>query len=375
MRSPLPGLLACGLRGRPGRAALTTLGVTLCALLTVVLFAAHRSLAAAVRTYPGRAGADLWVAPLGTDNLVRSTAVLPWEVSEDALEVGGVAAADPILRAFVTAEPLGGGRRVTLLAIGYRLPDGLGGPPPLREGRLPRRWDEVVLDRAAADRLGVGVGEGLRVGGLVVTVTGLTTGTNLLATQFLFGDLGTACRAAGLQGRVSFVAVRAEPGADRDALRRALESRLAGTSVLSGEAFVAANLREVSAGLLPLLALLSTLGLAVACVLVALLAQGLVEERREDLAVLLALGASPRRVGVGLLRGIVGLVGAGAAAGAALAVLLALALDRWAPAVELQPRLDDAAVTLALFLAAGALGAAVPVARLRRVDPLEAFRS
>ena len=138
---------------------------------------------------------------------------------------------------------------------------------------------------------------------------------------------------------------------------------------------MAANLREVSAGLLPLLALLVALGLAVASVLVALLAQGLVEERREDLAVLLALGAAPRRVGAGLLRGVIGLVAAGGAAGAGLAVLLALALDRWAPAVELQPRLDDVAVTLALFLVAGALGAALPVARLRRVDPLEAFRS
>ena len=375
MRSPIPGLLERGLRGRPVRAALTALGVTLCALLTVVLFAAHRSLAAAVRTYPGLAGADLWVAPYGTDNLVRSTGVLAWELSEEALEVAGVAAADPILRAFVTAEPEAGGQRATLLAIGYRLPDGLGGPPPLREGRRPQRWDEVVLDRAAADRLGVGIGSPLRVGGLAVTVTGLTTGTNLLATQFVFGDLGTACRAAGLQGRVSFVAVGAAPGADKDALARALRERLAGTSVLTGGEFVAANLREVSAGLLPLLGLLVTLGLAVAAVLVALLAQGLVEERREDLAVLLALGVSPFRMGAALLRGVAALVATGAVTGATLAALLALALDRWAPAVALQPRVDDALLTLALLVAAGALGAALPVARLRGVDPLEAFRS
>jgi len=61
--------------------------------------------------------------------------------------------------------------------------------------------------------------------------------------------------------------------------------------------------------------------------------------------------------------------------GATLAALLALALDRWAPAVALQPRVDDALLTLALLVAAGALGAALPVARLRGVDPLEAFRS
>jgi putative ABC transport system permease protein len=374
MRSPLPRLLARGLRGRPVRAALTTLGVALCALLTLVLFAAQRSLASAVRTWPGGAGADLWVAPRGTDNLIRSTGVLPDSLVARARAVPGVAAADPVLRAFLTFESMSGERKATLLAIGCRLPDGIGGPPPLRAGRMPRRWDELVLDRAAAARLGVGVGGSLRINRTVVRVTGLTAGTNLLATQLAFGDVGAAAVAAGLQGRASFVAIRAQPGVDRQALAREL-LRLEGVAVLTREAFVDANLREVSAGLRPLLVLLVTLGLAVAAVLVSLLAQALVEERREDVAVLLALGAGPAAIGRALLGGVGRLVAAGAAAGGVLAALLATALDRWAPSVDLSLRLDDALVTVLLFAAAGAIGAAVPVARLRRIEPLEAFRS
>ncbi len=123
------------------------------------------------------------------------------------------------------------------------------------------------------------------------------------------------------------------------------------------------------------LALLVTLGLAVAAVLVSLLAQALVEERREDVAVLLALGAGPRAIGRALIGAVGRLVAGGAAAGGVLASLLAYALDRWAPSVDLSPRPDDALLTLLLFVAAGAAGAALPLARLRSVDPLEAFRS
>jgi ABC-type antimicrobial peptide transport system permease subunit len=168
--------------------------------------------------------------------------------------------------------------------------------------------------------------------------------------------------------------VRLAPGVDPSGVRREL-LRLPGVDVLGREAFVEANLREVSAGLRPLLALLVTLGLAVAAVLVSLLAQGLVEERREDVAVLLALGAGPGAVGRAVVGAVGRLVVGGAAAGGALAVLLASALDRWAPSVDLSPRLDDALSTLLLFVAAGAVGAVLPVARLRQVDPLEAFRS
>jgi putative ABC transport system permease protein len=368
-------LLARGLRGRPLRAGLTALGVALCALLTVVLFAAERSLSSAVRTYPGGARADLWIAPRGTDNLIRSTTVLPAAFAAHAATLPGVAAADPALRAFLTFESIAGDRRATLLAVGYRIPDGLGGPPPLRAGRLPQRWDEIVLDRAAAARLGVATGGAVRVNRTRLTVTGLTSGTNLLATQLAFGDIRAAARAAGLEDRASVVAVRTTPGVDRDRLRRALEARLEGVSVQTNEAFVLSNLREVSAGVRPLLALLVALGLAVAAVLVALLAQGLVEERREDVAVLMALGAAPARIAAALVRGVTVLVVLAAVGGGGVAALLALALDRWAPSVELATRPADVFASGVLFLVAGAAGAAWPVARLRRVDPLEAFRS
>ena len=66
-------LIGRALRGRRARTALTVGGVAATTLLVLVLVAAHRSLARGVHAYAGQPGIDLWVAPAGTDNLIRSS--------------------------------------------------------------------------------------------------------------------------------------------------------------------------------------------------------------------------------------------------------------------------------------------------------------
>jgi putative ABC transport system permease protein len=376
-------LLARALRGRVTRSLLTVGGVATTTLLVLVLLAAHRSLASGVNAYAGQPQIDLWVAPAGTDNLIRSSGLLPPDADVAIAALPGVAAADPLLRSFASVEPSegrGGSRsrgehRLTLLAIGYGAPRRLGGPPAIAEGRAPHQAAEVALDRAAAHRLRIGVGDSVQVNGRPAQVVGLTRGTNLLATQFVFSELEEARQSAGLPGGASFVAVRVTPGEDPAAVAQAIQARLPNVAVFDREAFVANNLREVASGLLPLLGLISGLGIGVAAVLVVLLVQGLVEDRRADIAVLFALGAGAATIGLGIIARAGVLVIAGGAIGILLVVALAGLLDRFVPNIELTYAAGEFVLVLVLFLAAGTLAAAIPVLRLRRIDPLEAFRA
>lgn len=367
------------LRGRRVRSLLTGTGVAAAALLVLVLVAAYRSLASGVLTYAGQPSIDLWVAPAGTDNLIRSSALIGREAVARVREMPGVDRADPILRGFVTIEPAHASRRapaprLTVLAVGYRAPAGLAGPPAIAAGRAPETGHEIALDRAAAFRLGVGLKDTVHVGGVPMRLVGLTRGTNLIATQFLFLTLGAARRAQGLSGVASFVAIHVAAGSDPAAVARALQAGGAGLAVFSRREFVANNLREATAGIVPVLAVLAGLGVAVAAVLVVLLVQGLVEERRGEIAVCLALGSGTRQVGGALMARALMLVLAGAAGGTVLAHLLQRILDRLLPTVELVFGLPDHAAVLAIFSVAGTLAAGIPVLRLGRVDPLEAFR-
>jgi putative ABC transport system permease protein len=318
----------------------------------------------------------LWVAPRGTDNLIRSSAFLPASWEKGVRAVPGVAAVDPILRAFVVVGLTGSDpTKISVLTIAHRTPGGLGEPWLLDSGRQVQAADEVVLDRATASRLGVALGTTIDVAGEKLRLVGVSRGTNLLATQLAFADYGRAEEVFGTFGRASFLLVRLAPGAGAGEAGRRIQALLPLASVLTRDQFVANNLREVSAGFVPLIVLITALGLTVATLLVGLLVQGLVEDRRSDLAVLLALGSSANALARSVLVHISSLVLIGATCGVVASRGLGLALDRFVPTIDLVFRVSDVAAVIAIFLAAGLLAAALPVLRLRRIDPLEAFRA
>jgi ABC-type antimicrobial peptide transport system permease subunit len=374
------GLLVRSLRGRRVRSWLAVVGVATCTLLVIVIASAYRSVRTAMASYAGQSGVDLWVAPEGVDNMIRGsyTAFIPLVDVVPLRAIPGVAAADPILQGFLPVQSLassGPTKRLTLLTVGFRFPDGLGGPPAYVKGRLPQAFDEVVLDRAAAYRLGVGLGEAIDFFDSEFTVVGLTTGTNIMATQFLFADFDVVAGGGQTRGRASFIVVRIASGADRNGIARAIEARFPGLRAFTREEFTAANDREVAAGFIPILALVTTLGLVAAAVLVGLLILSVVDERRGDIAVLMAMGTGAPAVGRGVLVQATGLSVRGAALGITLSYGLRAALDSFLPMVPLRISVLDVVLISFLFVLTGSAAALAPVVRLSAIDPLEAFRS
>jgi putative ABC transport system permease protein len=373
-------LLVKSLRGRRVRAGLAVAGVATCTLLVIVIASAYRSVRTAMAGYAGQAGVDLWIAPAGVDNMIRGSYVgfIPLIDADAVRTLPGVAAADPILQGFLPVRSLpaaGSAKRLTLLTVGFRCPDGLGGPPAYAAGRPPRSFDEAALDRAAAFRLGVGLGDALEFFGAPLTVVGLTTGTNIMATQFFFADFDAVAGAGQARARASFIVVRTARGADRDNVARAIEARFPGLRAYTRAEFTAANDREVAAGFIPLLALVTLLGLGAAALLVGLLILSVIDERRGDIAVLLAMGTSIRALGGSVLVQALWLSSKGALIGAALSYGLNAALQAWLPTIPLRISLFDVALVALLFVVTGLGSSVVPVARLASVDPLEAFRS
>lgn len=372
-------LVRKALHVRRVRSLIALFGVATSVLLVLVLFATYRSVAVSVDGYIGQAGADVWVAPRGTDNLVRSSALLPSEVVARIAGVEGVEEAGPVLRSFMTASPPEGAvgassRGLTLLAIGYRAPGGLGGPPALASGRAPEGAAEVVVDRAAAYRLGARVGDTIALNGRPMRVVGTTAHTNIVSTQFVFLDAAAAEQLSGYTGRTSFVVVRLRPGASGADVAARIAERFPLLSAHERAAFVANNEEEVFAGFRPVQMLVSLVGLVAASVLVALLVQATVDDRMRDIAVLFAMGAPAGSVARAVVFHATRLVLLGTLLGALSSHALAAALVRWVPTVEMSTRVTDIAGALLVFGVIGVLASSAPLMRLRRIDPVEAFR-
>jgi ABC-type lipoprotein release transport system permease subunit len=371
-RASLHALVTAAVRTRRTRSAVAIVGIAASAVLVLTLAAALRSLSDGLESYVNGAGGDLWVGPAGSDNFMRSIGFVPLEWEEGLRAVPGVSRVDPLLRSFARVEV--GGRRTTQLVLGWRGPDGLGGPGAIVSGRPLTQAGEVMLDRAAAFRLGVGVGDVVRTGEDSHRVVGLTRGTNLLAIQILFADYGAVEDVLGTYGRTSFFVIRVENTIAKEEVAARVRERFPMACVVSREAFLANNLYEATAGFRPLILLVTGLGLVVAGVFVALLTQGLVEDKRGDVAVLLALGAPAAIVIRGALHHLLGVMAAGCLAGFALARATGWILDCCLPTVALTFGIVDTAVVGVVFLVAGVVAALVPILRLQRVDPLEAFR-
>jgi MacB-like periplasmic core domain/FtsX-like permease family len=370
---PLAPLVRRAVQSRRRRARTVVLGVATSTLLILVLLATYRTVSLGIVSYAGQEPIDLWVAPTGTDNLVRSSAILPHNVVDVLLLIEGIQTAAPIIRSFVNAESVDGLRRSTLLALGYPGPDGLGGPPEIHSGHAPRQLTDIAIDRAAAYRLEVGIGDELKINGMPMKVVGITRRTNLMATQFAFMDTTHAELSSGFKDRVSFVAVALHEDADEFTVIREIE-RHPGLSVFRRTEWVANNLQEVAAGFRPMVLLITAVGLIAAAVLVALLVQSVVDDRRSEIAVLLAMGVPLSNVSFAILAHVAKLVGTGSVLGGICSFILSTSLERWAPSVEMQTAYSDIIGIVVLLSAVGVLAAILPTARLRLIDPVEAFR-
>lgn len=373
----LPRLLAIALRSRRRRDWLAVTGIATCTVLVLVIVSAFRSVTRAMVAYVDQPGADVWVSLPGTDNLIRGSAsgLLSVDLADSLRVLPGVANADPVLKGFMTvttthAPP----RRASLLSILYRSPDGLGGPPALVAGRTPVGRREAAIDRAAAHRLGVELGDTVAVANRNIEIVGITRGTNLLATQFIFADLAASAVSSDTRDKASFIVLRLERGAETEAVAAAISARFPDLSAHSRSQFLANNKSEIAAGFVPLLTLMGGLGVAAAAVLVSLLVNGATAERHEDIVVLFALGTDLSDVFRGLLRGTLRQAGLGCGVGVLLALGLGVGLDRWFPEIPLTLTLLDTVGVVAIFAAASVFGAAIPMHGLQSVDPMEAFR-
>lgn len=370
MTSEAGPLMRSAMRSPPGRAILAGAGIAVSAFLVMALLGVYRALAAGVSVYTGQENVDLWVAPRGTDNLIRSSGLID-PVSADSIRgTEGVTRSGTLVRGFATATAGARTGGITLLILAYEAP-GLGGPPRWDTGRPPRSPDEIVLDRVAAWRLGVAPGDHVRLNATEFRVVGLTAGTNLIATQLGFVDRSAVPRLTGYAESVSFVVLETD---DAPTVVDRIEEAGLNVDVHTSRDFVRYNLEEVGAGFRPMQLMVSAIGLAAAMVIVMLLVQSLVADRKAEVAVLLAMGAPLRRLSRSIVVYAASLAAAGCLAGGGLVTALARITARWAPTLEVSVRTLDLVGVLLLLTAGAVVAAVVPLLRLRRVDPVDAFR-
>ena len=260
-------------------------------------------------------------------------------------------------------------------------------------GRYPSRPGEVGVVKKLAD------GQGLKVGSRLTVLTAEASETVRVSGVFTFGaeaslggtllvqsTLADAQRWFGLEGRVTRVDVRAEPGVPAETLRRRVEAALGPEAeVRTGAQAAADETKALSDAIGKFLrpALLSFGGVAVfvGAFIIFNAFSMTVAQRQREFAMLRALGASRAQVlwtlaGEALLTGVLASV-AGLFAGLGVAtavneVFKALDIDIPRSGLVMAPR--TVAVSLAVGISVTLASALVPAWRATRVPPVAALQ-
>lgn len=350
------------------RAALAAGGVGAALLLVLLLdgivAGGMRQVTAYVRTSP----ADAIVAQGGVKTMHMSMSALPMDTIERVRDVDGVAWAEGLHYASSTISA--GDERELSYVFGYD-PGGRLGPHRLTAGTVPSPG-EALVDRVAADRLGLRVGGDVQVFGEALTVSGIFEGgTSMINTTTFI----TAADYERLRGpSIAYVFAGVSPGVDDDAVVARIAAALPFTTVQTRAQFAREEASIVGDMAADLMQIMSIVGFLIALAVIGLALFTLTLAKLREHAVVKALGARNLAVGSIVLRQAVWTV----ATALGVAVLLALGVGalvaRAMPALLITINVGSVLRAGIGALVVGALGSIIPLRRVLRVDPATAFR-
>jgi putative ABC transport system permease protein len=357
---------------RPLRFAITVLAVALCVVLMLFLLAIYRGVRDGSLEYVRSSDADFWVLQRHATNILRGSSLLSSGHGYVLRETQGVRAASPVLFVLATVAVPGRGSG-TVYLTGFEPASGRGGPPRVVCGRTVAADDEIILDRAFAAKHRVAVGDTISIDEDSLRVVGLSAGTNMFVIQYAFVTLSTAQAIAGIPTMVSCYQVTVESDSDPETVAAAIRTEFPGIALYSSDTFLENNLREMESGILPLLYVVAAIGAVVLATILSLILSVNVLEQRRTFAVLKALGAPNGYVPAFVVRQGLALAIAGMLVAFGLFHPVRLVVRWVAPEVAVVSSLGHMAAVAACVALVSLAGSMVPIQRLRRVYPLEAF--
>jgi len=355
------------------RFLITVGGVGCTVLLMLFLFGIYEGVKNGATSYVSNSSANIWICQKNSTNLLRSSSFLPSSIESELSQVSGVDTVTGILRVLATAKI--SGKSVTLFVFGFDPRCRLGSPSALKQGSAALQSGEIILDRAFAAKHHLAVGHSLQIQDRTFRVSGISEGSNAIVAQFAFTTLKDAQQLLGLPDIVSFFLLKVNEQRDSRALVESLRGQFPSLSVFSKQEFAENNLEEMETGVLPVLWTIALFSAIVGVSVITLLLYGSVLEKREDYALLKAVGASQGYlIALVLQQSLFGTLMA-FAFGLALSSACAPLVITLVPEISLLFTWRAAVAVLAASLLIGALGSWGPIHKLRRIYPAEVFRA
>jgi putative ABC transport system permease protein len=358
------------------RLAVTMVGILFSIVLVAVQLGLYLGARNIIVSMIDRSEGDLWIMAYGTKNFEEAQPIGLREKFA-ALSTPGVAKAVPLIVSFTDwRKPTGGATLVVM--VGADAEDGGLKPWNVVEGDVTGLGarDAVIVDKSYLSDLGLnGVGDTAQIGSSRVRISGLTDGIrSFTVTPYIFTTLNRARSLLDMPAdNITYVLVKLEPGADAEAVRNELRTKVPDNEVLTKAEFHDRSLNHwlfaTGAGV----ALIggAILGLVVGTVIVAQTLYSSTKDHLNEFATLRALGSSSGYIH----RVILAQAALSAVLGYALGMIIAMTVVYFSEQTPLPIIMTPGLATLLLGLTVAmcAISALSAIGKVMRIDPAVVF--
>ncbi len=353
------------------RFILTSLGIALCTLLMLFMVSLYESVADGCVEYVRTSKADLWVLQKHATNILRSTSLLPSTYETDLNNTDGVSSVSPIF--FIFASVPIRGENATFYLTGFDPATGVGGPPRIVAGRTIQTDNDIVLDKAFAAKYQLKIGDRIPVKDDSLTVCGISGGTNMFVLQYAFISLNEAHNVVGFHYVVSAYQVKILPEFRVKDVQANIYAKLKNIVVFDNETFVQNNIHEMENGIIPLFFIITLITAVVLTAILSLILSVSVLEKRQDFAILKALGSPHGFItGLVLLQSMV-LSCTGLVTGVILFFPMISIIGKVTPEVANTTSIGQILLVSAGVLLISVISSILPIRKIRKIYPLEVF--
>jgi putative ABC transport system permease protein len=324
--------------------------------------------------------ADIWVGHQHMSNVDMGT-FIPERWIHRLRGIDGVERAEPYVVMFGQAT-MPDGRFENVVVVGCEPASLMGNAWSMAEGdpRAIRHPDGILVDVCDLPRLGdVRLGEVREINGHRAKVVGLTRGiVGFTTNPYVFTTLDRARRkyTSGVPPQhCSYFLVKARPGADVQALCRAIRARVPELDAYDRRTYSLMCMYYwlTRTGIGISFGLSAILGLLVGLAVVAQTLYAAVTERLKEFGTLKAMGADDRCIGRFLATQAVGTAMLGSLVGLAASAIIGRVISSARAPVEFTGWVAAGSVVLIVFVCL--LAAWLPYWRIRRIDPASVLRN
>ncbi|MCL4416101.1 MAG: ABC transporter permease [Actinobacteria bacterium] len=353
------------------KVAISLGGVVLAVFLIFITVGLYNGINGAIENMVTKSGADLWVTSKGSSGSLHSPSLLNIAIGERLKQIDGVDKVAALIR-----RPLSltlDGEKVLININGFDTVSGLGGPWKVIDGFNQLKSGEIIVDRVLARKYDLQIGGSLKLEDKQFRIVGISDETFNMISYMVFVTLDDA-RAFLPPDLTNFFLVKVSSSANIDTVKTAITDTVQEVSVSTNTENAQASKDETVGGFLPIVFVISAVGVLVGIIVVGLMIYTMTIEKSREYGVVRALGSTNAYLyRIVLFQALVVAV-SGFAIGAAISPPLISLLRFFVPEFMVIIKPQTIIWTLVLFVATGIIASLIPLKRLSRIDPAIVFK-